>query len=481
MKSILVSFLRLAGVALCFSSSCGNPGEEIGGDFLGSFSNVSGSITSQSGSQEEMAGWVVALIEKDSQIAKLAEIDTSGSFNFSHVFVGLEHTIALLSPSLVLRAVLAHPSEDGTSVRQYFKFTSRASIPRLIHKGLVLSWQETSNIQVTGQSVPDVDADGIPEGVLRALTASETSLRLSSQDTDVDGTPNTEDPDIDGDGLINLFDHNVDGDLNANGTPLFNEFDTDTNGDLVPDLRQNLSSSYFDRGADWVILKYDLVPSTTNPSEYVRQLTFVAKIDETFPERLQSVQIRRVPSLPILDEATVDQLDTDGNFIPLTWDGFLLDDGLSEDGAANDGMYARKVSLRVGSVPTTNQVFSFQLQYPGWTQEFLYIFPPIRPLGPTPSYSAIDRSITFNTGADAPFGNSIDFVWIVIVFEVQEDNSNKTIYTSQPVNGIETSFILPDNVIETGKVYRYKVIAQTQEKVPGYASFKIESPINDVQ
>lgn len=82
MKSILVSFLRLAGVALCFSSSCGNPGEEIGGDFLGSFSNVSGSITSQSGSQEEMAGWVVALIEKDSQIAKLAEIDTSGSFNF---------------------------------------------------------------------------------------------------------------------------------------------------------------------------------------------------------------------------------------------------------------------------------------------------------------------------------------------------------------------------------------------------------------
>ena len=481
MKSTLTALLRALSVLLFITPSCGNPGEVIGNNSLGSFRDVSGSITSQSGSQEEMAGWVVALIEKDSQIAKLAEIDSSGSFSFSHVFVGLEHTIALLSPSLVLRAVLAHPAEDGASVRQYFKFTSRASIPRLIHKGLVLSWQETANIQVTGQSVADVDADGIPEGVLRALTASETSLHLNSQDTDVDGTPNTEDADIDGDGLINLFDHNVDGDLNANGTPLYNEFDTDTNGDLVPDLQQNQSNSYFERGADWVILKYDMVPSTTNPNEYIRQLTFVVKVDEDFSERLQSVQIRRVPSLPILDEATVDQLDTDGNFIPLTWDGFLLDDGLNEDGAADDGMYARKVNLRVGSVPTTNQVFSFQLQYSNWTQEFLYIFPPIRPLGPSPSYSAIDRSITFNTGADAPFGNSIDFVWIVIVFEVQEDNSNKTIYTSQPVHGTESSFILPDNVIETGKVYRYKVIAQTQEKVPGYASFKIESQINDVQ
>ena len=278
MKAILVSLLKSAVVMLGFSTSCGNPGEEIGGSSLGSFQDVSGSITSQSGSQEEMAGWVVALIEKDSQIARLAEIDATGSFSFSHVFVGLEHTIALLSPSLILRAVLAHPAEDGVSVRQYFKFTSRASIPRLIHKGLVLNWQETSNIQVTGQSVPDIDADGIPEGVLRALTASETSLHLSSQDTDVDGTPNSKDADIDGDGLINLLDHNVDGDLNANGTPLYNEFDTDSNGDLVPDLQQSQSSSYFQRGADWVILKYDMIPSTTNPAEYTRQLTFVVKV-----------------------------------------------------------------------------------------------------------------------------------------------------------------------------------------------------------
>ena len=481
MKAILVSLLKSAVVMLGFSTSCGNPGEEIGGSSLGSFQDVSGSITSQSGSQEEMAGWVVALIEKDSQIARLAEIDATGSFSFSHVFVGLEHTIALLSPSLILRAVLAHPADDGVSVRQYFKFASRASIPRLIHKGLVLNWQETSNIQVTGQSVPDIDADGIPEGVLRALTASETSLHLTSQDTDVDGTPNSKDADIDGDGLINLLDHNVDGDLNANGTPLYNEFDTDSNGDLVPDLQQSQSSSYFQRGADWVILKYDMIPSTTNPAEYTRQLTFVVKVKDTLNERLQSVQIRRVPSLPILDEATVDQLDTEGNFIPLTWDGFLLDDGFNEDGAAGDGMYARKVSLRVGSIPTTNQVFSFQLQYSGWTEEFLYLFPPIRPLGPVPSYSAIDRGITFNTSVDSPFGNSIDFVWIVIVFEVQEDNSNKTIYTSQPINGIEPVFTLPDNVIETGKVYRYKVIAQTQEKVPGYASFKIESEISNVE
>lgn len=480
-KTILSITLKAIVIVFGFSSSCGNPGEELNSSSLGSFRDVSGSITSQSGSQEDMAGWVVALIEKESQISKLAEVDTTGSFTFSHVFVGLEHTIALLSPSLILRAVLAHPAEDGASVNQYFKFTGQASIPRLIHKGLVLSWQETSNIQITGQSVPDVDADGIPEGVLRALTASETSLHLNSQDTDVDGTPNSEDSDIDGDGLINLLDHNVDGDLNANGTPLYNEFDTDSNGDLVPDLQQDQSNAYFSRGADWVVLKYDMVPSTTNPNEYVRQLTFVVKVDDSFSERLQSVQIRRFPSLPILDEATVDQLDTEGNFIPLSWDGFLLDDGLSEDGAAGDGMYARRVSLKVGSIPTTNQVFSFQLQYSSWTQEFLYIFPPIRPLGPSPSYSAIDRSITFNAGTDSPFGNSIDFVWIVIVFEVQEDNSNKTIYTSQPINGFETIFTLPDNVIETGKVYRYKVIAQTQQKVPGYASFKIESQINQVQ
>ncbi|MFY7928912.1 MAG: hypothetical protein ACOVS5_08565, partial [Oligoflexus sp.] len=42
------------------------------------------------------------------------------------------------------------------------------------------------------------------------------------------------------------------------------------------------------------------------------------------------------------------------------WDLTLVDDGTSEDGAADDLTYARRVQLRNGSVPRANQVLFLQ-------------------------------------------------------------------------------------------------------------------------
>lgn len=495
---LLIFLLLSVSVGATFLHSCGNVGSEFDDpEDLGTFRNIRGSITSQSGSQGDMAGWVLALIDKESQIARLAEIDNAGLFVFSHVFLKLEYTLALLSPSLVLRAVLSHPNPaDPTKIGQYFKITNGTVLPRIIQKGLVITWQETANINMLGIEVSDTDGDGVPEEVYSSLNTSsalllheekeilqegdkeEKHMTLTGQDADLDGINNELDSDIDGDGLINIFDHNDDGDVNTNGIALIDEFDTDANGDLIADLLQERNSNYFSRGAKWIVLKYELIPGSGS-GVFNRYLTFVTKVHPELPKKPQSVQIRRNPSFPLLDDASIETINADGQIVPLAWDGLLLDDGQSEDGGAGDGIYARRLKLKAGSTPTTNQVVSFQYFYGAWAQEFLYTFPPVSPLSPTPSYDSVSRSIIFNS-SDSPFGTSTDFVWIIVVFEVQEDDSNKVVYTSQPIIGSELGFTLPDNIMEVGNVYRYKVIAQSQEKITGFSVYKIESRIINI-
>lgn len=480
-RKMILCCSYMAVIAPLIFPSCGRSGEELEDDLsLGSFTDIKGSISPQSGSQEDLAGWVIALIDKESHVARMAQIDTSGLFTFNHVFLKLNYTIGLFSPSLILRGVLAHPASQSLKVWQYFHISGGKTLPKLIYKGLTITWQDTQGINLSGEQVNDADGDGIPEGVISGLTNStptpvtEGSALSLTADTDVDGVANKFDGDIDGDGLINLFDHNDDGDLTAEGNPLLDPFDSDANGDSVPDLQQTLSDVHFPRGAEWIMVKFEMVPQGT---DFKRFMTFILKLHPNIDKKPQAVQIRDPALLPpILQNSTVIIDETEA-----PWDGLLLDNGLSHDSGPNDGVYGMRVQLKAGALPEANQAIAFQLNFGSWLQEFIFLFPGVRPLAVSPGYDSTSRTITYhNDSSNPPFGTNTTFVWIIVVYEVSSDGTNVATYTSQPVSGSETSFTLPDNILETGKSYKYKVIAQSLEKVTGHAVYKIESEITSI-
>ena len=467
-------------VLICSSLnfSCANVGESTQEVGLGSLATITGSISNYSGTQGDMEGWVVLLIDVDTGIARSGTINSQGQYSFKGVYSGLTYTLALLSPSLVLRAVLSQPVEGG--LKMYFKLNGQSSIPLLIHNGPGLYWQDYDEIKLMGATFPDSDSDGVPEEVLKSLTSVDLSLtnKTGNDDKafDLTMTSTRSSRDIDGDGLINILDHNIDGDSSSVGT-LFNEFDSDSNGDASNDILQKATGAYFSRGVDWAVVNYHIIPSSSSGSN--RSIFFGIKIKSENLANVKSVSIKRLPSLPVLEEATI--LSASGEASDEAWNGKLLDNGKNDDGASEDGLYGRSVSLKSGSVPLSNQVIIFEVKYSSWTQEFIYVFPPITPVEPEPTYSSLDRSVIFNGETTPPFGAQLSFQWIVKVYNVDSEDNSTIVYSSQALAGTAALFILPDNIIETDKTYTYKVIAQTQEKVPGYSVFNSHSELMDIE
>lgn len=449
------------------TNNCGNGGNKIQDSAsLGSVADISGSIASQSGSQSEMAGWMLVLVNHSNSVSRVTEIDQTGQFTFKHVFLNQYYSLVLLSQSSIIRAVLAHPSQQEGKVQQVFKITAQ-TLPRLIHKGSILNFQNFNGIQLANDLAKDSNRDGAPDGTSAfELYANQDPIQLvASEDAS-----NGKDSDIDNDGLPNVFDPDSDGD------GALNHFDSDANGDAVLDNQQETGHLYFNKGFEWIMVRYEMTPIENN--QYQRELTLLAKLHKSQISTPLSVQVRGPASL--LNGSTVDVTDDQGTTIPIAWDGLLHDDGQSHDEGAADLLFARKIKLKAGSSPSANQVIFFQLPFGSaenpWFQEFAYTFAPITPSSITPEYISANRTVRLSGN---PFDEIQDFVWFVTVYQSSGSGLVKT-YSSKSLPGADRQFILPENTFETGQSYQYKIAAQVLDGVPGHAAYRIETQLTTI-
>ena len=202
---ILLLAFGAAGCGSSGSSESDSTGSSSSGALYGS-DTISGSIAGQTGGQSRMAGWVVVLTERDTGISRVGEVSSSGIFTISGVRPSVPHGLNLLSPDYLVRGTFAVASETAGKVQPFFTMT-KSNLPRLIHRGYVVTPQSMDGIVLATNTATDANGDGAPDG-----TSSLGLASLSSVDLDGDGIVNDLDPDIDGDGLLNVFDSDDDAD-----------------------------------------------------------------------------------------------------------------------------------------------------------------------------------------------------------------------------------------------------------------------------
>jgi hypothetical protein len=456
-------FLFLIVIAGC---SVG-PKDEDGGsssasssDFGGNRQDVTGSITSQNGSQSAMKNWVVFLAEKNNGTGRVAVANESGALQFSKLSLGSSMTGILLSPDFLLQSVMSMPTTKANAVRQYFQL-GKTTMPRLVQKGGILTFQTFDGVTVEDSYAKDSDGDQIPDGIASlsladGSTVSKTGLKLT--DSDADGVDNDTDFDIDGDGLPNIVDADDDGD----GTP--DVFDADANGNGVSDTKETLSDAHFKTGLEYVVVQEVKTTAAT-------KFKFIAKARDGVT--VSALKIKGPDSLLTGSKYTsTDAADQD-------WDMALADDGKNNDGAATDKIYGRTVTLGSGLSPRANQMLFFDLTTTSggaeFTASFPYLLPDVTMVMPTTSYAASTRVVTL-TGD--PFGASRqDFTWIVTV----NNSDGIRVYESNPVAGSNRTLTLPANIIQSGKTYTYMVTAQSTEKISGYPALIVETESASLQ
>ncbi len=471
-----------AGLALTLAG-CGNAGDKdsVKCVLCGSYSDIRGAIANQDGSQAQvLSGWVVAAIERSTMIARVAEVDASGLFTLGHVKTTEPLTLALFTSDYILQAVLSMPSPAPSSIRQFFRLKT-TELPKLINKGPIITFQSSNGIEIAKDLASDQNGDGIPDGAVSigakglglglnpAFDLSGlTGLRLaggqsdSAQDLDVDGIPNELDPDIDGDGIINILDP----DDNGNGQ--LDVFDPDANGDYQPDNApgQEDTDQFFKIGVEWISAQFALKPLADGTNE--TSLTFRTKVrDDVTP---LAVQIRGAPSL-LNNSYFIGHAD-DNTEIHTAFNRLLGDDGLSDDGAAGDRVFAKKVILDQAKAPRAQEAIFFQLVFgtkeKPWFMEFPYVFPALKPAAITAQYDANTKTALL---VGNPFGEYQSFLWTVHVYGAD----GKTIWNSQAIPGDKRQFGVQENIFALGATYTFDVSAQVQDKIPGNPAYVIYS------
>lgn len=463
----LITCTMLTGLSLAFLHACGKTGTSTEQGF-GPQKNLSGSLTTQFGSQREMAGWVVVLLEKETGISRVAEADGAGIYSFAKASSSRAHSIVLLSPNFVVSSVLALPPAVQGTIRQWFS-PSGIYLPRLIHRGDIVQFDTLDGIKILSDAATDSDGDMIPDGSseIKLHAANDTSplsllQQTSSYDTDLDGLLNHKDPDIDGDGMANAFDNDDD----ADGT--LDYFDFDANGDVIADSLQEIGDQYFTEGVHFATVQYETVPNDDGST--TDTLTFVTRLrDGVTPT---AVQVRGDTS--VLSDAVVEAEDSDGNTVETNFDGLLLDDGLSSDAAEGDLIFGRRIKLAEGTRPRANQVFFIQLAFSSgakaWFMEFPVTFPKVTTHDIEAAYDATTKSIAISGN---PFGDDVsDYLWTVVAY----DEDERQIYKPTAQFGSETSHELDIAKFESGKTYKFAVIAQVIDRIPGYSQYLIHSP-----
>jgi len=506
------------------SGSSGSAGTELDGQ-----ASIQGSITSESGGQGDLSGWNICLFDKDYGICRTATIDSAGLYSFRGVDISRNYTLVLLSPALVFQSILAVPVTDRTGyLYQYFKISAK-NLPRVIQKGSVLTFQNISGLSWDKSVIKDSDSDELPDGItgtqfglspgfvpstqsssetrflsaenpdfdknsdradLSSVSSSVSSsdsgqreidgfsprsslsfLLTSSVDTDRDGIANVKDMDIDGDGIPNVFDADDDGD------GLLDIFDLDSDGDQNQDRTALTGDGYFPAGVEWIAAKYSLAKQDDNTTKKI--LTVVAKLRTGVSP--DAVQIRG--PINLLKNATLESKSANGETTATAFDGLLMDDGKSGDGAANDGLFSRTITLPSTAVLVRNMVILVQLRFGNDANatfiEFPYTFAPIS-IGTVTALHAGSTSLgSFQCCSGSPFGASVtDYSWTVKIY----DSSDQLVYSSpsQAGEAAPTTFTVPSGIWENitglaanGETFQFKISASLYDRIPGYASYNI--------
>ena len=459
-----VNHCLLAGIILCVQMiACGGgSSSEEGGSSL---SNVTGSLKASNGSLTDNANWAVVFIERDTGISRVGEVGLGGKFSINGMPISRPQTIIALNPSYVFQSVLSHADSNTVTgtVQQYFTMSGN-TVPSLVENGQTLNFADTSSLSFQSDAVVDADGLGIPDGI--ETTSTSFSLMAGVIDTDSDGKLNQLDSDIDGDGIANWFDVDMDGNL------VQNMFDNDVNGNEILDSSEENSDQHFPEGVEFfspqVIQEIGTAGTTTS-------ILFTVKVREGVSPTL--VAMRGSDSL--FGNATVSSVNENtGAESSTAWDLELSDDGESGDGEANDGTYAKKISLDTGVIPKPGQVVFARLQFganeaTASSKEYPYIFPEINP--GTIAGSASGRTVSI-TGT--PFVNSkltseaiSNYKWSVVVYDTTEGYK---IYSSDAFTADITSFEIETGKIEAG-TYTANVVVQSEAKIPGIPNWTIRS------
>lgn len=436
-----------------------------------SYTDVRGSILGVFGGQAQMAGWVLAAVERDTGIARVTEVDGNGIFVFQKVNTAAAHTIVLLSPNYIVTSVLSMESAEENTIKQFFFFRSDV-LPTLIDRGRIITFQNLEGIEATADLASDQDADGKPDGLQSlSITQKHSSLMLaelgSDVDTDEDGTMNHLDADIDGDGLINAFDPDDDGDA------ILDVLDRDANEDTISDSTQTSIDLFFKNIVEWIAVQYELDVLTAG-ADPVATLSFTTKLrPDVVPN---SLQIRGPNAL--LNGSTYKKKEADDQTDVLEWDRLLNDDGKSQDSAEGDKLFAQKITLSPGKVPRAHQSVFFQVVMGDasapWSFEFPFTFPNLTLGTITAQYDSNTRSVQM---VGNPFGSTQDFIWMLNVF----DKKGVKVYTSEASTGENRIVVIPASSIEEGEEYTFKVVAQVLDKVPGYPAYISSSQPYDLE
>lgn len=463
MKHLIMTMFWLGAV------SCGSPGDKPKEScaLCGTFNDIKGSIGNKSGSQAQMVGWVVAAFERDTGIARVSEIDNAGLFTLAGLRTDHAQTVAMMTPDYILQAVMSIPSGSDKAVQQFF-YVQKPTLPKLINSGPIVTFQNFDGIKLSKELAADQNGDQIPDGAAHIQGISFTQ-NPTANDTDLDGIPNFRDPDIDGDGVINVIDPDDDGD------GIRDAFDGDQNSDLLNDAARGGDNFdlYYKEGVEWIAVQHESKPKDDGSgTETTLKFTTKVRSDGT----PNAVQIRGAPSL--LNAATYYAPDASGQMSVQPWNRLLQDDGISEDSGAGDRLFAKKVILATGKSPRSYETIFFQLVFgtpeKPYYLEFPYIFPDVKTSTISAQYDANTRTVLL---VGNPFGDVQDFIWIITVW----DSKGKAIWTSQSVAGTTRQFQVQENILVAGETYKYSVIAQTLDKIPGYPAYTIQSVKYDLK
>jgi len=445
----LVRNIFICLTAIILMSGCGSDSKSGGGGGA-SYFNLTGSITSQSGGQAEMAGWYVVLMNSNSQMSIIGEVDASGQFKMKQIDNSRTYSLLLLNPEFKYSGSLSMPCTTATSLpgctaekttMQWFKFRG-TTLPRLVQKGKIIAFQSYDEIEIVANAAKDTDNDGVADG--------PASVTLVEVDSDVDGVPNSLDPDIDADGLPNVVDTDDDGDGIAD------VFDSDANGDLTADSLQSTGDHYFSEVVKFFATQYEI---TSGSSQAVLKLSSTMRSEVGIPT---AVSLRG-------SSVTFNGSTVDGS----AWDRTLADDGRNEDSGASDGTWGRKVTLASGKGPKSFELMFLQVKFgegdAAYYYEFPYTFPAITVGDISTAYDSATRIVTIS---GTPFGTgNTGYTWYVNVF----NSEGSRVFTSNAISGTTSTYTIPSSATTSGSSYQYNVTAQLMDTVPGVPSIVLTS------
>ena len=447
--------MKVIATLLIFSAfhlSCGSSDSDSAAA-AATGSSVQGVVKSSSGSQSDMASWVIVFVERDTGLSQFAVLGALGNYTIENVRASRAQTILLLDPQYRVSAVLTSPSTTDAEVKQYFT-TAVTAMPPIVHQGPVLKFSDETNIFWDAAGSGDTDGDLIPNGL-------DTALRLV--DTDSDGIDNTLDYDLDGDGLVNWFDTDNDGD------DIADIFDSDANADETADLSQNIGDFYFSENIDFLAVQ--VIQEVQSDSSLSTQLLLTAKINSLLTPSSVSV----LGATVLLGDAQANVANSEGAITQSAWDGTLADDALNEDGNSGDSLFARSISLDTAKSPKSDQVIFFQVvDQNSLTWNYPYTFSPVTSGVISGSYNTSTRVIT---KSGTPITSGDYYSWSVHVY----DALGVKVYGSELVAGTVDTYTLPSDVLDATQTYTAKVVASSIDPVSSYPTWTVKSQSFNLQ